>query len=338
MQTACRIIAAALVAGYLAGGCANDKPEPAGPIVPTGPVVIGDYTISTLHLGWRLLAVAVDSDTHTAVVTDREQDGKDTVFLVDTSTRSITATIPGHKTDRIAIDAVNHIAYVNSYEGLLLVDTNSRATVGSIEVPGNTLDVAVDPDTHTAFVAINVVGLGVVDLAARKFRWAVGPGPGSASNDTAVAADPVSHSVYMTTGVDLWIFGAPKPTKPDGQVFIDLGPAPVAVDPTTHLIYAAGEKDGVGRLAVVDPATRAVTATVPMGRKPSSIAVDPTDHTVYVTDYNDGTLSVVDATTNTVKATVPVGRKPLGVAVDPANHTIYVTSYEDGTLSIITRR
>ncbi|MFI5776458.1 YncE family protein [Nocardia sp. NPDC051570] len=258
--------------------------------------------------------------------------------MLDTARRSVATTIPASTIHRIGTDPVNHIAYVTSHEGLLLVDTNTRAATGSIDVPGNTLDVAVDPETHTGFVVISVAGLGVVDLAARKFGWALEPRPGGVSDNAAVAADLVSHKVYLATNWDLWILDTAAPIHGDGQIQLDLTSAAVAVDPTTHLVYVAGTGTGIGELAVADTTTRTVTATIPVGQKPSSIAVDPTTHTVYVTNYDDNTLSVVDATTNTVKATIPVGHKPAGVAVDPTTHTVYVTNYDDGTLSIITHR
>ena len=77
---------------------------------------------------------------------------------------------------------------------------------------------------------------------------------------------------------------------------------------------------------MIDAATRAVTATVPVGSDPYGVAVDPAAHTVYVTNDGDGTVSVIDAATRAVTATIPVGNGPDGVAVDPATHAAYVTN------------
>ena len=79
-------------------------------------------------------------------------------------------------------------------------------------------------------------------------------------------------------------------------------------------------------MSVIDAATRAVTATIPVGSYPVGVAVDPAARTVYVTNLRDGTVSVIDAATRAVTATIPVGTDPDGVAVDPAAGTVYVTN------------
>ena len=86
---------------------------------------------------------------------------------------------------------------------------------------------------------------------------------------------------------------------------------------------------------MIDAATRAVTATIPVGSGPFGVAVDPAAGTVYVTNNGDGTVSVIDAATRAVTATIPVGSGPDGVAVDPAAGTVYVTNNGAGTVSVI---
>ena len=90
-----------------------------------------------------------------------------------------------------------------------------------------------------------------------------------------------------------------------------------------------------GTVSVINAATHAVTATIPVGSKPAGVAVDPAAGTVYVTNQGEGTVSVIDAAAGTVTATIPVGTDPDGVAVDPATHTAYVANLRDGTVSVI---
>ena len=93
---------------------------------------------------------------------------------------------------------------------------------------------------------------------------------------------------------------------------------------------------GDGTVSVINAATNAVTATIPVGSAPKGVAVDPAAGTVYVTNYRDNTASVINAATNAVAVTVPVGSYPARVAVDPATRTAYVTnSVGDGTVSVI---
>ena len=77
---------------------------------------------------------------------------------------------------------------------------------------------------------------------------------------------------------------------------------------------------------MINEATGAVTATIPVGSGPSGVAVDPAAGTVYVTNNYDGTVSVINEATGAVTATIPVGPHPYGVAVDPAAGTVYVTN------------
>ena len=48
------------------------------------------------------------------------------------------------------------------------------------------------------------------------------------------------------------------------------------------------------RSRVIDPATRTVTATVPIGENVSALAVDSGTGTLYVTNENDGRLYVIE--------------------------------------------
>jgi YVTN family beta-propeller protein len=96
-------------------------------------------------------------------------------------------------------------------------------------------------------------------------------------------------------------------------------------------------------VSVIDAATNAVTATIPVGSDPTGVAADPAAATIYVTNqtpgsiYNPGTVSVIDAATSTVTATIPVDSFPHAVAVDPAAGTIYMTSGTEngGAVSVI---
>jgi YVTN family beta-propeller protein len=62
-------------------------------------------------------------------------------------------------------------------------------------------------------------------------------------------------------------------------------------------------------LTVIDTATNAIVATVPVGRGPRGVAVSPDERRVYVALFGFGTaipggVAVIDATTNTVITTI----------------------------------
>ncbi len=107
------------------------------------------------------------------------------------------------------------------------------------------------------------------------------------------------------------------------------------MDPAAGTVYVANALDGT--VSVIDAATSAVTATIPVGAYPLGVAVDPAAGTVYTANEGDGTVSVIDAATRAVTATIPVGSLPRAVAADPATHTAYVANFEADTVSVISR-
>jgi uncharacterized repeat protein (TIGR01451 family) len=99
--------------------------------------------------------------------------------------------------------------------------------------------------------------------------------------------------------------------------------------------YAYITNYGDNEVAVIDTATKLITATVGGLHGPWGIAVTPNGKNVYVTNLASNNVSVIDTKTNTVTDQVPVGNWPYGAAVTPDGTKVYVTNYVDGTVSVI---
>src|SRR6516165_3113296 len=223
----------------------------------------------------------------------------------------------------------------------------THRVTATVPVGRDPMGVAVDPDTHTVYVAnLGDNSVSVIDGSTRTVTATV---PVGKSPWWGVAVDPGTHTVYVPNldGDTVSVIDASTRTV-TATVPVARTPVGVAVDPDTHTVYVANSGDGT--VSVIDGSTRTVTATVPVGkgphgvapvgRGPGGVAVDPGTHTVYVTN-NDDTVSVIDASTRTVTATVAVGGGPRGVAVDPGTHTVYVTITSvsgNGTVSAIESR
>ena len=99
-------------------------------------------------------------------------------------------------------------------------------------------------------------------------------------------------------------------------------------------------------VSVIDAATSAVTATIPVGNAPEGVAVDPSTHTAYVANYDGNTVSVITppapplplAAPSGLAATLagPVSGPPSGVALtwtdnatDPAATRVRVQRASD---------
>jgi YVTN family beta-propeller protein len=107
----------------------------------------------------------------------------------------------------------------------------------------------------------------------------------------------------------------------------------MAVNAVTGQVYVANL---VGNnVSVIDGATDAVVATVPVGTMPFAVAVNAVTGQVYVANLTDDTVSVIDGAANTVAATVSVGSGPEGVAVNAVTGQVYVADVLNDKVSVI---
>src|SRR5258708_6430333 len=72
---------------------------------------------------------------------------------------------------------------------------------------------------------------------------------------------------------------------------------------------------GSNTVSVIDTATNAVSATIPVGINPIGVAVNPDGSKIYVANLNARTVSVIDKVTNIVITTIPVGSQPVAFGV-----------------------
>jgi YVTN family beta-propeller protein len=104
---------------------------------------------------------------------------------------------------------------------------------------------------------------------------------------------------------------------------------------------------GDNTVSVIDVASNAVVATIPVGGVPDGVAITPDGTNAYVTNAFDNDVSVIDIASNTVVTTIPVGSLPDGIAMtsggthaqydDTRRHPslAYVTNGADNTVSVI---
>jgi DNA-binding beta-propeller fold protein YncE len=111
----------------------------------------------------------------------------------------------------------------------------------------------------------------------------------------------------------------------------------VAVDAATDTAYVVlitNDLTGAGAVAVVDMATGAVTASIPVA-EPNGIAVDSVTDMVYVTLSKS--VVVINGATNSMATTITgfaSGDAVIQPIVDPATNTIYVAEAGLGAASI----
>ncbi len=97
--------------------------------------------------------------------------------------------------------------------------------------------------------------------------------------------------------------------------------------------YVGNFKDNT--VSVIDTATGAVVATVPVVAGPHGMGVTADGRRVYVSGDNSSSLSVIDTATDRVIHTIEVGRTPHGVAMTPDGKTLLVAVYGDNRIAFV---
>jgi YVTN family beta-propeller protein len=173
------------------------------------------------------------------------------------------------------------------------------------------------------------------------------PAPGSGSGDrntrrrrwiAATAALAATLAAALTV-VALLADGPGQPRPVAGNALAELGGpggqpiAAATLDAApTRVAYGSGSlwvtHVDAASISRVDPASRTVRQTIPVGRGPVGIAVAADD--VWVANSADGTVSRVDPATNTVVQTIAVGARPGAIAA--ARRAVFVANRDDDTL------
>ena len=97
----------------------------------------------------------------------------------------------------------------------------------------------------------------------------------------------------------------------------------------------AGAGVKAGAVWVIDTATDAVVAKVPVGKHPAHVVVAGDGRTAYVTNGGDNTVSVVDTAARSVLGVIPVVASPHGLRISPDGKQVWVADLKGGTVSVI---
>ncbi|MFL5574558.1 MAG: YncE family protein [Gemmatimonadaceae bacterium] len=116
------------------------------------------------------------------------------------------------------------------------------------------------------------------------------------------------------------------------HVTVGARPPQVALSPAGNVAYAALQ--GGRGVAVVDVASNALVATLPLESEALNLIVSPDGRRLYVTTVL-GTLHVVDTRTRERVARVDVGATANGLALSPDGRRLYVSSRDAGTVTAV---
>jgi YVTN family beta-propeller protein len=135
--------------------------------------------------------------------------------------------------------------------------------------------------------------------------------------------------------------------KPPAGLLLGILLAPLAALPVvagassaagaTH-IYVTNYLDDT--VSVIDAGTKAVVATVRVGRAPAGVAVSPDRRSVYIANTESNTVTVLDSASNRIVATIalPHSSQPVGVALSPDGRDLYTADGGSNRVSVINTR
>jgi YVTN family beta-propeller protein len=163
----------------------------------------------------------------------------------------------------------------------------------------------------------------------------VGLDSGKLEGSVPLASRPGDIAVDASDG-SVWV------TLPDRGVVQQIDPEtksvrdtiPVGADPVGIAIGDGSiwvSNGGSSTVSRISPDTNSVVATIDVPGGPAGIAVD--QHGVWVADSFNASVSQIDPVNGTVKTTIPVGDHPVDVAVD--DHGVWVANAVSGSFSLI---
>lgn len=317
----------ALIAGLLVllasaacgGASSNSNLGSGGGGGPSAAKVVG-----TIAVGTTPNAVAVDPATNTIYVANFGQEGNDGICA--------TCYCPWVNGTLTTIDGVTQS-----------VATNALPPAGAQYPYENPLDLAVNPATHTVYVAARLLaqptltcyyfgGLQLFNSGTLAQTVTDNPSHG-ASFPENVAVNEKTGNVYWTD----WEGSSLAVVDASGNLLTTISlparPVGIAVNATTNKIYAATTYPITG-VIVIDGSTNAVIDTITNLSWPEGIAVNASANAIYVANSGGcsssspycNSLAIIDGATDSVKANIPAGTGAAAVAFDPQTNFIYVAN------------
>jgi len=333
-------------------------------------VVISPGQIVTISLGISMSGVSINSETHTAFLTDPSSTNLITFSLIDQTVRPI-ATITGYAS--AAVSPITNVGITASFgaNAVQVVDLRAPALIGStVTVGTGPRAVAIDPGSNKAVVAnetsndVTILNLGAIRSphiieSSPLVTFTSGSGltlnvvgfgltGGTVRLDGTALATTVISGRRLTAAVPAGMLSGPRRYNVDVQVggtisnvgeltviqTVPVGtlPAAVALDPERDLAIVTNS--GSGNISLINTNTGAVTATIPVGTSPQGVAILSRTGRAVITNFGSNNASLLDLATNTVTSTVTTGAGPLGVAINPNDGGAIVANSTANTLSL----
>jgi YVTN family beta-propeller protein len=263
-----------------------------------------------------------------------------TVSVINTSTNTVTATIPVGSPSGVAISPDGSFAYVTGIgEGgpVSVINTKTFAVTATITVGAFPVGVAISPDGSFAYVT-NSGGntVSVIKTSTNTVTATISVG----NTPSGVAISPDGSFAYVTCERSNAVYVIDTKTN-TVTATISLGfPIWIAFSPDGSLAYVVNGITNVPpyeSVSVINTRTNAVIANIPTAQTNGEIAITPDAAFAYVTSTVNNTVTVINTTTDTISATIQGLAGAWGLAISPDGSYVYVGTGGGGTVSVIAR-
>jgi YVTN family beta-propeller protein len=279
------------------------------PVSNIGPLVVNPTT-NTLYVSGSISTTVIDGASNSVIgtlpvggqavdlnpTTNRlyfiAQSGT-ALTVADATSGATLATVPVAGGFVAVNPTTNQIYVAGTYPSttVTVVDGKSNTVVASVNAGGPPTGVAVNPTTNRIYVPTELQTLAIIDGGSNTVLNTIALGP-AAGGGTAVAVNPMTNRIYVTDTCGLSQCTASQPTW----------------------------------MSVIDGASNAVIAGVPVGVQTWSVAVNPSLNHVYVASFRSDTVAVIDGASNSVLATLGSCCTPAFLAANPATNRVYAAN------------
>ncbi len=295
---------------------------------------VGPYLMALCALGVTLTPSRATAQSQPGVYVA----SGNTVLAIDQPTNTVRggAAVGGVASAVVASpDGTRVYATITALDTVAVIDTTSMALVATVPVGDAPSAAVVSPNSQWLYITTTGGVVQVIDTTLRSVVASI-PTAGGSVGGMAITAD--GSTVYVASGPVSVIDTATNTMTGSfstGRNDIEVSPdgSKIYLTRTTFFTESSGSVD------VVDAATRAVTASIPMGGV-GPIAIAPDGSRLYVglsaffamvTQYTGGFfpgrfVNVIDLVTNTVGAQIDLGNQTAGaLVVTPDRSRVYIT-------------
>jgi YVTN family beta-propeller protein len=244
--------------------------------------------IANISAGSMPISVAITPNgqyAYVAVTSDK------IVSVIDTSTNTVTATIPLSEEPygAIAITPNGQYAYVADGNQVSVINIPTNTIIANIST-GSPMGIAITPNGQYTYVTnpnndrISVINTSTNTVMAT--ITAIGNWPKD------IAITPNGEYAYVTNQKNNTVSVISTSTNTViANISVGNDPYSVAVTPNGQYAYVTNNGDNT--VSIINTLTNTVTATLPVGNEPWGIAIAPNGENAYVVNYGSNTVSVI---------------------------------------------